>query len=59
MATKSFTTACKEYFGLRPGTKLTAFAGELKDLTYEDKVEMAPLLGEVLGCEVTVTAPKS
>lgn len=55
---KSFTTAAKEYFGIRPGDKLTAFANELKEIPYEDKVEMAAMLSVELGTEVNVTAPK-
>lgn len=59
MATKTFTVAAKEFFGLKDGQKLTGFASELKALTHEDKLEMAPLLGAELGCEVKVSDPKA
>lgn len=49
---KSFASACREFFGFRPGTGLADFAKELKTLTQADRNEMAPQLGAVLGCEV-------
>lgn len=33
--------AIKAFFGMRPGTTLTDFMGELKALTPEDKQELA------------------
>ena len=38
---KSFTVACREYFGYQAGAGLAEFAKELKALTYEDKLEIA------------------
>lgn len=58
MSTMSFTKACKEYFGTKPGQKLTEFAAELKALTPEDKAEMAFGLSDVLGVTVEVS-PKA
>lgn len=51
----SFTKAAREYFGLKPGQKLTAFAAELKDLTEADKAEMVPMLADVLGKPVVLS----
>ena len=55
--TMGFTKAARDYFGLKEGQKLTDFAAELKQLSYEDKVELAPLLSEELGLTVTVSPP--
>lgn len=55
--TMGFTKAARDFFGLKEGQKLTAFAAELKELPYEDKVELAKLLTEELGIEVTVSPP--
>lgn len=38
---KSFAAACREFFGLRPGTGLSDFAAELKALTIDDKKDIA------------------
>lgn len=38
---KSFAAACREFFGLRPGTGLGDFAAELKALSLDDKREIA------------------
>jgi len=37
MQTMSFTKACKEYFGFKPGQNLTEFVGEIKALSTEDR----------------------
>ena len=37
----SFVSACKEYFGFKPGQKLSDFAAEIKALSASDKVEIA------------------
>jgi hypothetical protein len=37
MIQSSFTKACKEYFGFKPGQNLTEFMGEIKALTGEDR----------------------
>ncbi len=49
--TTTFTKATKEFFGLKDGETLTEFVGELKQLTPEDKAEMAPQLAEALGVD--------
>ena len=41
MAKISFTAAAKHFFGFREGKGLTDFAAELKQLTIEDKLEIA------------------
>jgi len=35
------TKILKEYFGMRPGTKLADFAAELKELSDEEKEQLA------------------
>lgn len=50
----AFASACKQFFGVRPGNTLLQFAQELKALTPQDKVEMAPLLGVALSKNVTL-----
>ena len=37
MIQSSFTKACKEYFGYKPGQNLTDFMNEIKALTPEDR----------------------
>lgn len=54
MEQKPFAVAARQFFGLREGQTLIGFAKELKDLTAEDKAELAPLLGKELGCEVVL-----
>lgn len=44
---KSFPLACKEFFGLRPGTGFKEFADELKALTDADKAELKMLFRNV------------
>lgn len=44
---RSFTAACKEFFGMKPGQSLQDFGKELKGLTYEDKKEIAEGLRQV------------
>jgi len=39
--TKSFMTACREFFGLREGQKPIEFGKEIQALTNEDRVEIA------------------
>lgn len=51
MKTKGFTSACKEFFRLKEEQTLIQFAAELKQLTPEDKAEMAPLLAVALGLD--------
>jgi hypothetical protein len=52
MAEKSFAAATKTYFGLREGQRLAQFSDELKELTPEDKAELAPVLAAELGCTI-------
>lgn len=42
----TLAASCKKYFGLREGQTLRGFSAELKDLTYDDKIEIALLLNE-------------
>ena len=57
MAEKSFTAACREFFGLKPSQKLTEFGQELKALSYEDKLEIARGLREAgVNCADPATA---
>lgn len=37
----SFISACKEFFGFKPGQKLSDFAAEIKALSPSDKAEIA------------------
>lgn len=56
MAQKSFIAACREYFGFRPGQKLTEFGQEIKALSHEDKLELAQGLRDV-GVDCADPAP--
>ena len=38
---RSFTDACKEFFGYKPGQTLTEFGAELKALSHEEKLDIA------------------
>ena len=49
-----FVVACKRYFGLKSGQKMSEFAAELKALTPKDREEMAPQLSKALGVTVTL-----
>jgi len=40
MSTKSFTAACREFFGFKPGQTLAGFAEELRALTPKDKADI-------------------
>lgn len=40
----SFTTAMKQYFGLKDGQTIGEFASELKALTHEAKMEFHAML---------------
>lgn len=51
--TKNFMSAAMAYFGRLPDQPLAAFRDELHALTQKDREEMAPLLGQALGCTVT------
>lgn len=44
---RSFTAACKEFFGYKPGQTLTEFGQELKALTHQDKLDIAAGLRQV------------
>jgi hypothetical protein len=54
METHGFAWAAKKFFGLKPGQTLREFGDELKPLTAADRKELAALMGEELGCIVTV-----
>lgn len=45
----SFIVACKEYFGFHPEQSLQEFQAEVKQLTAEDRAEMAPMLAAQIG----------
>lgn len=44
---QSFVSACKAYFGLKPGQKLSEFGDEIKALSHEDKMQLADGLRQV------------
>jgi hypothetical protein len=50
--TTTFVVGCKKFFGTRKGQSLSEFAKEIRELTEDDRNEMAPLLSEALGGEV-------
>jgi len=51
----SLLVACKKYFGMKEGQKLSDFGQEVKSLTTESREEIAQALSEILGEEVTDT----
>jgi hypothetical protein len=50
-----FITAVKRFFGYKAGQTAGQFIAEVRQLTPEDKKELAPLLGKALGLEVKDT----
>jgi hypothetical protein len=50
-----FITAVKRFFGYKVGQTAGQFIAEVRQLTPEDKKELAPLLGKALGVEVKDT----
>lgn len=50
---KTFVIGCKMFFGLKSDQTLAQFAKEVRRLSEDDRNEMAPLLTEALGEEVT------
>lgn len=40
MIIKTFTVACKDFFGLKPGQTLMEFSAELKALTAKDRDDL-------------------
>lgn len=52
MKVMSFTAACKEYFGYKPGQTLGEFMTEVKQLTPEDRQYFTKLFPSV-GIEIT------
>lgn len=51
MKRKSLPMACREFFGIRPGTGFKDFAEELKALTDKDKLDLVEMFRTV-GYEV-------
>lgn len=49
----SFVAAAMKYLGRKPGQGLAEFSREVGALTPGDKQELAPLLAEALGIEVS------
>jgi hypothetical protein len=49
----SFAVACKKFFGLLSGQGIGAFVADIRNLTKEDRTEMAPLLSAALGEDVS------
>ena len=49
---RAFTVAAKDYFGLKPGQTAKEFLEELKQLTYEEKCEIATAI-RATGAECT------
>lgn len=48
----SFVAACKNFFGFKEGQTLSEFGAELKQLTHEDKMEIAKGLRDAgVDCE--------
>lgn len=47
MENVGFVVACKKYFGMKPGQTLKEFGDELKQLTIEDRQELARLFPSV------------
>ena len=45
-------TAMKKFFGLKPGQSLKDFSAEVKELTAEDKRELAELACAEMGVEL-------
>lgn len=52
MIKSSFTKACKEYFGYKPGQNLTDFMKEVRELNEEDRAYFSKLFLTV-GYEIT------
>lgn len=48
----SFSAACKDYFGVKPGQTALDFMKEVKALSADDKVEISAGL-KALGYEIT------
>jgi hypothetical protein len=48
----SFVVACKKFFGLREGQKLSDFIQELKRLTEQDKADLKAMFPSV-GYEIS------
>ncbi len=40
----AFSAAMKHFFGLKPGQSIMEFGAELKQLTFDDKMEFAKML---------------
>ena len=55
----SFIIGAKKFVGTKPGQSLNEFAAEVRKLTQADREEMAPLLSEALGEEVSVELASS
>lgn len=49
MSQRKVTTVLREYFGFREGEKLSDFAAELKQLSADEKLELAQGAAENLG----------
>jgi len=52
MKVMSFTAACKDFFGYKPGQTLSEFMNEVRALTPEDKAYFTKLFPSV-GYEIT------
>ena len=52
--TMGFAVACKRFFGLRAGEKVGEFVHEIKSLTLQDRIELAPLLSKELDVDVSL-----
>ena len=50
----SFVMAARKYFGQKTGQTLAEFSAELKLLTDQDKLDLAPMLSKALGEDVVV-----
>ena len=55
---QTFAVACKQFFGLRPGTTTSDFMAEMKALTPQDKLDLRAEFLKV-GIEIIEAAPKT
>lgn len=56
MTKQTFAVACKQFFGIRPGTTTGDFMQELKALTPEDKADLKVEFAKI-GIEIIESKP--
>ncbi len=47
MKQRTFTVACKEFFGFHEGQSLSQFAAELKQLTEKDRADLTEMFKSI------------